>query len=224
MIDIHCHLREPGFEYKETIKTGYRSAVSWGTTICPMSNTKPTPDSAIILQKILKEVKNMHLCNILPYFSVTKGEKAGELVNFEEMKNTGAINAGKIAEELKVDGVLPEAEEIMVAREVVISETNHAPHTKEEKHVEISKAPDGIIGFETAPYAEIMNLVDTGYLTYLHLVKLTSYNPAKILNIDRETIEVGKIADITIFNRNEEYIQMTKLYINQKIVHFLTKN
>ena len=51
MIDMHCHLREPGFEHKETIESGAKSAVSGGfTTICPMPNTKPTPDSAIILQ------------------------------------------------------------------------------------------------------------------------------------------------------------------------------
>ena len=58
MIDIHCHLREPGFEYKETIETGAKSAVCGGfTTICPMPNTKPTPDSTIILQKIIEEAK-----------------------------------------------------------------------------------------------------------------------------------------------------------------------
>ena len=56
MIDIHCHLREPGFEYKETIETGAKSAVCGGfTTICPMPNTRPTPDSTIILQKIIEE-------------------------------------------------------------------------------------------------------------------------------------------------------------------------
>ena len=154
MIDIHCHLREPGFEYKETIKTGAKSAVCGGfTTICPMPNTKPTPDSTIILQKIMDEGKRVGLCNILPYASVTKGEKGEELVNFEELKKAGAIafsddgmpvvnsrtmrqaiieadklgtfvsshceeksvsqgaiNAGKVAEELGVEGVLPEAE------------------------------------------------------------------------------------------------------------------
>ena len=169
MIDIHCHLREPGFEYKETIKTGAKSAVCGGfTTICPMPNTKPTPDSTIILQKIMDEGKRVGLCNILPYASVTKGEKGEELVNFEELKKAGAIafsddgmpvvnsrtmrqaiieadklgtfvsshceeksvsqgaiNAGKVAEELGVEGVLPEAEEIMAAREIVISETNN---------------------------------------------------------------------------------------------------
>lgn len=51
MIDIHCHLREPGFEHKETIETGMRSAVKGGfTTICPMPNTKPVTDSAIIIR------------------------------------------------------------------------------------------------------------------------------------------------------------------------------
>lgn len=338
MIDIHCHLREPGFEYKETIETGSKSAVAGGfTTICPMPNTKPTPDSAIILQQIIEKAKKVGLCNILPYASVTKGEKGEELVNFEELKNagaiafsddgipvtnskimreaiikadklgtfvashceeksvaSGAINAGTVAEKLEVEGVLPEAEEIMAAREIVISETNNvrahichistkttkdmvrdakkrgvkitcetcphyftftvdevlntgtnskmnpplreekdrqaiieglkegtidciitdnAPHSEEEKNRELSKAPNGIIGFETALSAEIMNLVDTGYISYLDLVKLTSYNPAQILKIDRGVIEEGKIADITIFNPNEEYV-----YTKDKIV------
>ena len=68
MIDMHCHLREPGFEYKETIETGSKSAVAGGfTTICPMPNTKPTPDSAIILQEIIEKSKQDAVCNILPY-------------------------------------------------------------------------------------------------------------------------------------------------------------
>ena len=92
MIDIHCHLREPGFEHKETIETGSRSAVAGGfTTICPMPNTKPTPDSAIILQKIIEGAKRVNLCNILPYASVSKGEKGEEIVDFEELRNAGAV-------------------------------------------------------------------------------------------------------------------------------------
>ena len=92
MIDMHCHLREPGFEYKETIETGAKSAVCGGfTTICPMPNTKPTPDSAIILQKIIAEGKRVNLCNILPFASVSKGEKGEELVDFDELKEAGAI-------------------------------------------------------------------------------------------------------------------------------------
>ncbi len=169
MIDMHCHLREPGFEHKETIETGSKSAVKGGfTTICPMPNTKPTPDSTIVLSKIIEEAKRVNLCNVLPFASVTKGEKGEELVDFKELKNagaiafsddgmpvensamirkamietnkigsfvsehceeksvsSGAINAGPIAEKLEVGGVLPEAEEIMAARDIVIAETNN---------------------------------------------------------------------------------------------------
>lgn len=91
MIDMHCHLREPGFEYKETIETGSRSAVKGGfTTICPMPNTKPTPDNAEVLKQVIKKGKEVGLCNVLPYASVTKGEKGEELVNFKELLEAGA--------------------------------------------------------------------------------------------------------------------------------------
>lgn len=58
-----------------------------------------------------------------------------------------------------------------------------------------------------------MNLIDTGELSYLDLVKVTSYNPAKLLKIDRGTIEEGKVADITIFDPNQKY-----LYTKDRIV------
>ena len=92
MIDMHCHLREPGGEHKETIETGSRSAVAGGfTTICPMPNTNPTPDSAIVLEKIIAEAKRVNLCNVLPFSSVTKGEKGQELVDFKSQLEAGAI-------------------------------------------------------------------------------------------------------------------------------------
>jgi dihydroorotase len=169
MIDMHCHLREPGGEHKETIETGCHSAVKGGfTTICPMPNTNPTPDSAIVLERIINEAKRVNLCNVLPFSSVTKGEKGEELVDFKAQKeagaiafsddgrpvenarmireamikaneigsfisehceeksvSAGAINAGPIAEKLGVEGVLPEAEEIMAARDITIAETNN---------------------------------------------------------------------------------------------------
>lgn len=342
MIDIHCHLREPGFEHKETIESGSRSAVSGGfTSICPMPNTKPTPDSTIILQKIIDEAKRVNLCNVFPYASVTKGEKGEELVDFDELKNAGAIafsddgmpvvnsnlmrqamikadslgtfvashcedkavaagaiNAGKIADKLGVQGVYPEAEEIMAAREIVISETNnvrahichistktsvnmirsakergvkiscetcphyfsftveevlnsgvnakmnpplreekdrqaiiqglkdgtidaiitdHAPHTEDEKNQGLAKAPNGIIGFETVVPAIIMNLIEPGYLNYLDMVRLTSYNPSKLLGMDNErgSIEVGKIADITVFDPNIEYVYTKEMIVSK---------
>ena len=92
MIDMHCHLREPGGEHKETIETGSKSAVKGGfTTICPMPNTNPTPDNTEVLKKIIDEAKRVNLCNVLPYSSVTKGEKGEELVDMPSQLEAGAI-------------------------------------------------------------------------------------------------------------------------------------
>ena len=338
MIDIHCHLREPGGEHKETIETGSKSAVSGGyTTICPMPNTKPTPDSTIVLEQIIDRAKEVNLCNVLPYSSVTIGEKGEELVDFksqleggaiafsddgmpienarmvreamikvnelgsflsehceEKSVSSGAINAGPIAEKLGVGGVLPEAEEIMAARDIVIAETNnlhthichiststsvnmirsakargvkvtcetcphyysftvdevlesgvnakmnpplreekdkkaiieglkdgtidciitdHAPHAEEEKAKGLAAAPNGIIGFETALSATITNLVKPGYIDYMDVVRLMSYNPAKLMKLNKGEIAIGKDADITIFDPNKEYT-----YLKENIV------
>ena len=338
MIDVHCHLREPGGEHKETIETGSKSAVAGGfTTICPMPNTNPTPDSAIVLQQIIQRAKEVNLCNILPYSSVTRGEKGQELVDFksqleagaiafsddgmpvenarmirealfeanklgtfvaehceEKSVSAGAINAGPVARRLEVEGVLPEAEEIMAARDIVLAETNqlkthichistkttvdtirsakqrgvkvtcetcphyysftveevlesgvnakmnpplreekdrlaiiegikdgtidciitdHAPHAEEEKARGLATAPNGIIGFETALGATITNLVIPGHISYQDMVRVMSYNPAKLLGIDRGEIAEGKVADLTIFDPNREYV-----YIKEKIV------
>ena len=338
MIDVHCHLREPGGEHKGTIETESRSAVAGGfTTICPMPNTNPTPDSAIVLEQILNRAKEVNLCNILPFSSVTKGEKGQELVDFksqleagaiafsddgmpienaamireamieankigsfiaehceEKSVAAGAINAGPIADKLGVKGVYPEAEEIMAARDVVLAETNnlrthichistkttvdtirsaknrgvkvtcetcphyysftvkevlesgvnakmnpplreekdrlaiiegikdgtidciitdHAPHAEEEKAKGLASAPNGIIGFETALSATVTNLVVPGHISYQDMVRVMSYNPAKLLGIDRGEIAEGKIADLTIFDPNKEYV-----YLKEDIV------
>ena len=338
MIDIHCHLREPGGEHKETIETGSRSAVAGGyTTICPMPNTKPTPDNPEVLKQIIDRAKEVNLCNVLPYSSVTIGEKGEELVDFkaqldagaiafsddgmpienarmirdaiikvnsldsflsehceEKSVSSGAINAGAIAEKLGVGGVLPEAEEIMAARDIVIAETNnlhthichiststsvnmirsakqrgvkvtcetcphyysftvdevlesgvnakmnpplreekdkqaiiegikdgtidciitdHAPHAEEEKAKGLASAPNGIIGFETALSATITNLVKPGHIDYFDMVRTMSYNPAKLMKLNKGEISVGKDADFTIFDPEKEYT-----YLKENIV------
>jgi len=91
--------------------------------------------------------------------------------------------------------------------------TDHAPHAEEEKAKGLAKAPNGIIGFETALGATITNLVEPGYISYLDMVRVMSYNPSKLLGIDRGEIAEGKVADLTIFNPNEEYV-----YLKENIV------
>jgi dihydroorotase len=83
--------------------------------------------------------------------------------------------------------------------------TDHAPHGEEEKKLSISEAPFGIVGLETAFALTMTELVNQEYLTPMQMVEKLSYNPAKIIGVDRGTLEVGKIADIVIADFDTEY-------------------
>lgn len=84
--------------------------------------------------------------------------------------------------------------------------TDHAPHSAEEKAKSIKDSPFGIVGLETAYCLTVTELVNTGYLTPMQMVEKLSVNPAKILNIDKGNLAVGKIADIVIADPTEEYV------------------
>jgi dihydroorotase len=91
-IDLHVHLREPGFEYKETISTGAMSAAKGGyTTICPMPNTNPTIDNKYMVEYLKLKSKEEAVINILPVGSVTKGQLGTELSDISGMANAGAV-------------------------------------------------------------------------------------------------------------------------------------
>lgn len=91
LIDMHVHLREPGFEYKETIKTGTAAAIRGGfTTVCCMPNTFPVNDNASVTEFIIR--KSLEgLCTVLPIGAITKGQKGEELVEMGTMKDEGCI-------------------------------------------------------------------------------------------------------------------------------------
>lgn len=84
--------------------------------------------------------------------------------------------------------------------------TDNAPHHINEKNCEIVLAAKGMVGFETALGLGITNLVKEGILTLKELIEKMSFNPAKILRLDKGTLEIGKNADITIFDPNHEYV------------------
>lgn len=84
--------------------------------------------------------------------------------------------------------------------------TDHAPHHADEKKKSIQDAPFGIVGSETAVALTITHLVNEGYLTPLQMAEKMSYNPAKVIGIDRGTLMEGKAADVTIIDPKEEYV------------------
>ncbi|HCT65081.1 MAG TPA: dihydroorotase [Lachnospiraceae bacterium] len=330
-IDVHVHLRDPGFEYKETIKTGSMAAVMGGfTTICCMPNTEPVIDSEIMVEYIKLRAKREAFCNVLPIGAITKGQNGEELANIGKMINAGAcgisedgksvlnaamlktamnyskmfnipvmshcedkslvaggvMNAGSQSQLLGLKGISNDSEDVIVARDIILAKstgaklhlchvstkgaidlirdaqargqqvsaeicphhftlsdmnvvdydantkmnpplrssddvmalrealkddtvgiiaTDHAPHGVDEKNCEYDKAAFGIVGLETAFALGNTVLVEGSWLTIDKLIEKMTINPAKLLGIDKGSIEVGKIADIAIIDQNCEY-------------------
>lgn len=78
--------------------------------------------------------------------------------------------------------------------------TDHAPHTKEEKNDSMLRAPFGIVGLETAAALTHTELVLGGYLTPMQMAEKMSYHPARVLKLDRGSLEPGKAADLVVFD------------------------
>ncbi len=92
LVDMHCHLREPGFEYKEDITSGTRAAAAGGfTTICCMPNTSPVNDSRSVTEFIIAQAKKAGFCKALPIGAITKGSMGAELAEMGEMAEAGCI-------------------------------------------------------------------------------------------------------------------------------------
>ena len=170
LIDMHVHLREPGFEYKEDIASGSAAAVAGGfTQVCCMPNTDPVCDNAAVVGYIAARAKEVGLCKVRPIGAITRGEKGETLSEMGKMKDAGAVAVSddgkpvanarmmRLAMEYASDfgliclshcedkdlvdgGVVNEgynstlaglkgipraAEEIMIAREIILAETLH---------------------------------------------------------------------------------------------------
>lgn len=86
-IDMHCHLREPGFEYKETIESGMKAALKGGfTTVVAMANTDPIMDNAALIQKNVNDSKALDLCDLVQVSALTKSFKDQEMVDFQSIR------------------------------------------------------------------------------------------------------------------------------------------
>jgi dihydroorotase len=91
-IDMHAHLREPGFEYAETIESGSRAAAAGGfTTVCCMPNTSPVNDNATVTSYIVDRAARHAVVNVLPIGAITKGSAGEELSSIGSMKQAGIV-------------------------------------------------------------------------------------------------------------------------------------
>lgn len=91
-IDLHAHLREPGFEDSETIATGAKAALRGGfTTVCAMPNTEPAIDSPGLVAELISRAKAADGARVLPIAAITRGRKGRELADLMELAAAGAV-------------------------------------------------------------------------------------------------------------------------------------
>ncbi len=92
LVDMHTHLREPGFEYKETIKTGTMAGIKGGfTSLCPMPNTNPVNDNPTVAAFIIKKAMAEGHCSVFPIGAITKGQQGQELAEMGLMQEIGCV-------------------------------------------------------------------------------------------------------------------------------------
>jgi dihydroorotase len=92
LIDMHVHLREPGYEHKETIETGCRSAVVGGFTgVCCMPNTNPVNDCKAVTEYILTKAREAGTARVYPVAAISKGSHGQDLCEYSELKAAGAV-------------------------------------------------------------------------------------------------------------------------------------
>lgn len=107
LVDLHVHLREPGFEYKETIATGTAAAVAGGfTSVCCMPNTQPVNDSAEITRRILGHAEAAGLVAVYPVGAITKNSQGRELTNVMELKEAGCVAVSDDGRPVMADQVM----------------------------------------------------------------------------------------------------------------------
>lgn len=331
-IDLHVHLREPGFEYKETIESGARAAVAGGfTSVCCMPNTKPINDNSSVTSFMLEQARKASLANVFPIGAITQGSKGEQLAEIGEMKRAGivaisddgkpvldsgimrrameyaadfnlpvvdhcedccgatgwAMHEGEYSALMGLKGLPGAAEDLHVSRDILLGEmtgahihiahistarsvdlvrqakarglhvtcevtphhfvlsdkdvyesgydtnfkmapplrsqadveaileglrdgtidaiaTDHAPHHANEKMYEFDKAPNGITGLETAVSLTLDRLVHRGVISLTRMVELLATNPARLFNLERGTLQVGALADVTLFDPEKQ--------------------
>jgi len=91
-VDLHAHLREPGFEDSETIATGAKAALRGGfTTVCAMPNTEPAIDSPGLVAELIARGRSADAARVLPIAAITRGRKGRELADLVELAAAGAV-------------------------------------------------------------------------------------------------------------------------------------
>ncbi|HUK55534.1 MAG TPA: dihydroorotase [Nitrospiria bacterium] len=238
LVDVHVHLREPGFEYKETIKTGTEAAAAGGfTSVCCMPNTQPVNDNQAVTRLIREKARQEGRVHVFPIGAVTKDSKGEELAEIGELAEAGCVaitddgkpvmnsgvmrrameyalafdlpvidhcedehlmdggvmNEGVVSMELGLRGIPAAAEEVMVARNLILAELTgarlHLAHVSTAGSVRLireAKSRGARVTAETCPhYFSLTEEAVRGYNTDAKM------NPPLRTVQDRDAIRQG---------------------------------
>lgn len=136
LVDMHCHLREPGLEHKETIATGSKSAVRGGfTSIACMPNTNPVIDSPALARYVIMRGKEANYAKVYPIGCITKGQKGEELAEMSKMKEAGVVAFSDDGHPVMNSGVMRNALEYAKTFNLLITD-----HTED-----VNVSGDGVV-------------------------------------------------------------------------------
>ena len=219
LVDMHCHLRDPGFEYKEDIESGVKAAAKGGfTKIACMPNTKPVTDNAAVVSYIKEKADNLNSVKVYPIGAISKNLEGVELAEIGDMRAHGAVaisddgnpvmssslmkkamiyaqsfnipvishcedkdlaedgsmNEGYVSTVLGLRGIPKAAEEVMVARDIILAEYTklpiHIAHVSTKLAVDLireAKKRGVIVTCETCPhYFSLTDEAVYGFNTY----------------------------------------------------------
>ncbi|MGY3750336.1 dihydroorotase [Vagococcus acidifermentans] len=128
LVDVHVHFREPGFEYKETIQTGSRSAAKGGfTTVCAMPNLNPVPDTKEKLSDIYRRIQQDAVVKVLQYAPITMDLRSDVLTDQQALKEAGAFAFTNDGVGVQTAGVMYQAMKEAAANNMAI-----VAHTEDE--------------------------------------------------------------------------------------------
>jgi dihydroorotase len=191
-IDLHAHLRDPGYTYKEDIYTAGKSAVFGGfTTLVSMPNTNPTADNPTVIEYQIQKAKKEGLIRLIPAGAITKDRKGKELTNFQELKKAGV-------KALSDDGTTPSDENLLKIAfqwssdlDLLIMDHAEIPSLSKEGVINEGKI-SSILGVEGRSFiAETIALARDGYLAMetnarVHIQHITSKESIKLLEFFKE--------------------------------------
>ncbi|MDW8217443.1 MAG: dihydroorotase [Acidobacteriota bacterium] len=264
-IDVHVHLREPGFTAKETIATGARAAVAGGfTAVCCMANTLPVNDSPVVTRYILDRAREAAACRVYPIGAVTKGLQGEALADIggmaaagivalsddghsiananllrraleyasdfglpvvdhcenRDLAAGGVVNEGFVSTQLGVRGMTRAAEEVDVARDVVLASVTgahiHIAHLSTAGSLELVRRAqaEGLrVTCEVTPHH--LTLDESAVLTFGTLAKM---NPPLRTAADVEALLEG-VADGTVTCIATDHAPHTALEKDQVLTH-----